>query len=208
MEGLLQSITALLDWLYFGLISPLFKLLGKGLEHILLSPLAFFHIPLSVQIVLFAVLTAMLSFAIRHQLKVDMKHRKFRKKFLAKREKQQDIKLVSDWKSRDAMYRLTDEELDEDFNTHLAHHYSQFVMIYLLPLFLVLAWLNSVFSPEKLTKLHGSSYVITLGDKASGIEGLSVTFIFLISYAISLIIGFQIKKLGMGKRLSLSDNKY
>ena len=194
MEGMLQILNAVLDWLYFGLISPAFQLLGQGLEFILLKPLAFLHVPVAVQVMLIALLTTMLSMAIRHTLKVDSKNLKFKKEFIAKRKKQQDLRLISDWKSRETLYRSTDRDLDEDFNTHLAYRYSQYVMIYLLPMFLILAWLNTVFSGEKLTMLYGSPYVIPLAGNNSGVEGLSVTFVFLVSYVVSLVIGFQLIK--------------
>ena len=194
MEGLIDILNNVLDWLYYGLVSPLFRGLGQGLEYIVLKPLAYIHMPIAAQVIVCAVLTAVLSFFIRRKLKVEERCRAFSDEFLAKRRQQENIRLLRDWKSRDAMYRSTDRDLDEDFNIHLAQRYSQFVMIYLLPIFLVLAWLNSILSGEALTEMHGSPYLVPLPENSSGVEGLSVTFIFLVGYFVSLVIGFQAKK--------------
>lgn len=195
MEALLQMFNTVLDWLYFGLISPAFQLLGQGLEFVLVKPLAVLHVPVTTQVVLFAMLTALLSFAIRHILKVDVLNRKFTKEFIEKRKKQKNISLLRDWKSRDAMYRATDRDLDEDFNTYLAQRYGHFVMTYLLPVLLILAWLNNVFSSDKMMSLYGRPYLVDLAGNGGNIEGLSVTFVFLVSYAVCLFIGFRIKKI-------------
>lgn len=196
----MRLINFIFDGLYYGIIEPFFIFLARVLEVILLEPLNYFQVPVILQIMLLAMFTALISFAIRHKLKVDMHTRQFRKEFIAKREKQKNIDMLGDWKSRDTMYRFTDKELDEDFNVHLAHRYSQFVMSYLLPLFLVLAWLNSVFSAEKLTLLHGTPFVVSLGINSPGIQGLSVTFVFLVSYSISLLAGFQLKRIASEKK--------
>lgn len=96
--------------------------------------------------------------------------------------------------SREALYRVTDDELNSDFNTYLAHHYVRYAGIYLLPVFLVLGWLNTVFTENILLARLGSRFVVDLPESLLGLAGLSVSGIFLLTYVVCLIIGFQIRR--------------
>ncbi len=188
----MDGLNRILDWLFYDCIAPVFKLLGELLSLIFIQPLVFLHVPLWLHIVLLAVLTALFSFSLRRLLKVDEKVRRFNALFAEKRRRQQDLQLIENKYSRDAMYRVTDDELNSDFNTYLAHHYARYVTVYMLPIFLVLAWLNSVFSESMLMTRLGHAFVLTVPANRFGVSGLSVTSIFLLTYVLCLVIGFQI----------------
>ncbi len=191
----MELLNTALDWLYYGLIGPFFSLAARGLDALLLAPLAWLGLPEWLQVALVAIFTAMSAFGLRRLFRIEEKIALFRKAFLAKREKQQDLQLVSDKHSREALYRCTDEELNHDFNIYLAHHYARYVSIYILPLFLILAWLNRSLSEEWLTAQYGTPFVLPAPANSMGVEGLSVTLVFLLAYVISLIIGFNVHRL-------------
>jgi hypothetical protein len=130
----------------------------------------------------------------RRLLKVEEKTRTFNEDFTAKRALQQDLHLISDKYSRGALYRVTDEELNDEYNRFLAGHYARYVSIYLLPLFLMLAWINSVFSAEYLDQHFNSPFVIKFASQRFGVDGLNITFCFLLFYIFWLMLGFMMKR--------------
>jgi hypothetical protein len=67
--------------------------------------------------------------------------------------------------------------------------------VYLLPLFLVLFWLNSVFPAQELLARYGSPFIISLTGWPAGIKGFSVTFVFLGAYLLSLICFYAARKI-------------
>ncbi len=188
----METLNRLLDLIFYGLLEPLFSTLAQGLSLVLLRPMEILNLSMAAQVIIIAILTALLSFTLRYLLRVDSQEKIFRNEFVSKRKQQDDIKYVSDWKSRDALYRTMDQDLDEDFNTYLAQRFFRYVTTYMLPIFLVLAWLNTFFSDTILNERFGSHYILPL--KISGIDGLTVTGVFLIAYVVALIAGFQIKK--------------
>lgn len=179
-----------LDKIYYGTIVPFFLLGGRVLYFIFIQPMVYLHFPVWLQVCVLAFLVTCCSFALRHLLRVDEKTRRFNEQFSKRREQQQELQLISDKYSRDALYRVTDEELNEQYNYFLAHHYARYVIIYMLPIFLTLAWLNQVYS----TAVLGNTFVITIPVNDFGVQGLSVTFLFLFTYVTSLVIGFWLKK--------------
>jgi len=187
----MESLNCILDWLYYDCIAPLFHLTGRLLSLILIQPLVSLHVPLWLHVALIAILTACFSFSLRRLLKVDEKVKHFNDLFGEKRRRQQDLQFISDKYSREALYKVTDDDLNNDFNTYLAHHYARYVTVYMLPVCLVLAWLNTVFSEAMISNLLGRSFVLNVPANDYGISGLSVTFIFLLTYVLSLIVGFQ-----------------
>jgi uncharacterized membrane protein (DUF106 family) len=188
----MESVNRLLDWLYYDCIEPLFRLFGRLLSLVFIQPLVLLQVPPWLHVVLLAVLTACFSFLLRRLLKVEQKVRRFNALFAEKRRRQQDLQLISDKYSREALYRVTDDELNSDFNTYLAHHYARYVTVYMLPVFLVLAWLNTVFTAAVITARLGHPFVLAVPANSFGISGLSVSFVFLLSYVFCLVIGFQI----------------
>jgi len=131
--------------------------------------------------------TALLSRFLRRWLKVEEKEQLFKEKFTAQRSQQKNIDLLSDWKTRDSLYRYTDKEIDEDFNTYLAQRFARYMQVYMIPLFLSQYWLSTVFPLEKLISQLGSPYLIDLSAKGWTVQGLNTTVVFLVAYIIGLI---------------------
>ncbi len=190
----METLNQVLDWIYFGAITPVFHGIGWLLSLILIRPLAWLHTPIWLHVTLLGMATAIFSLQIRHLLKVDEKVARFNAMFAEKRRRQQNLQYVPDKYSREALYRVTDDELNSDFNTYLANHYARYVTIYLLPVFLILAWLNTIFSDSALRSALGVPYVVTVPENHFGIRGLTVTAVFLLSYLLGLICGFVLKR--------------
>ncbi len=195
----MELFNEICDWLFYGIIEPLFLGLSRVLSGLLLVPMEMVHLPVWLQVSLVAMFTALFSLALRTLLRVDEKVHRFNEIFTEKRRRQQDLQLIPDKYSRDALYRVTDEELNEMYNTYLAYHYARYVTIYLLPIFLVLAWLNNHFSEAVLRQRLGSAMVIRLPENGFGVQGLSVTFIFLVVYILCLIAGFRYRRRRAGR---------
>ena len=182
----------LLDVLFYNIIAPFFYMVGQLLELVLIKPLVHLHLPLPAHIMLLAILTVVLAFWLRGLFKVEEKVTIFNTKFSKKRQKQQELQLISEKYSREALYNITDDELNADYNTFIAQHYVRFASIYLLPIFLILGWLNTIFSESFLQELTGNAYVFKVPINHFGVTGVSVTGVFLLSYVVSLIVGFQV----------------
>lgn len=189
----METLNRLLDWIYFDLIMPVFNIVAQALYLVLLKPLILVNTPIWIQICFIAVLTVVFAFWMRRVLKVEEKTRKFKEIFTKKRMPQDDFKLIKDHHQRRAMYKSSDDELNSVYNTFLARHYARYVLIYLLPLFLIMAWLNNIYSKEVLLAQTGYPFVINISENDYDIKGLSVTLIFLVCYIISLITGFVIR---------------
>jgi len=186
MEPLLKTISTLLDYLVLEIIVPLFTFLARGLECIILSPLQFLDIPVTVQVMVVGILAALFSLFVRKRMQVDAKEALFRKAFLTKKAQQDDLKFISDWKSRERFAKTIDEDLDQDFNTYLAERFARYGLIYLLPIFLTLYWLQNAIVP--------SGILIPVGENRFNIEGISVNLVFLASYCIFLFGYFRLRK--------------
>jgi uncharacterized membrane protein (DUF106 family) len=190
----MNTLNQILDWIYFGIITPVFRLIGWLLSLVFIKPLAALHTPIWLHVALLGLLTAAFSHYIRHLLRVDEKVARFNELFAEKRRRQMDLQMIPDKYSREALYRVTDDELNSDFNSYLANHYARYVTVYMLPIFLILAWLNMVFSSSVLVARYGVPYVVSVPENRFGIQGLSVTAIFLLAYISGLIAGFYLKK--------------
>jgi uncharacterized membrane protein (DUF106 family) len=190
----MNTLNQILDWIYFGIITPVFRLIGWLLSLVFIKPLAALHTPIWLHVALLGLLTAAFSHYIRHLLRVDEKVARFNELFAEKRRRQMDLQMIPDKYSREALYRVTDDELNSDFNSYLAHHYARYVTVYMLPIFLILAWLNMVFSSSVLVARYGVPYVVSVPENRFGVQGLSVTAIFLLTYIVGLITGFFLKK--------------
>ncbi len=185
MENLLKPILSLLDSLYFGIISPVFSIMGQGLELLLIRPLQLLQLPAAFQVMFVAVCAAGLSLYIRNVLNVEKKEEAFKKQFTAKKKKQEDLHLISDWKSREKFAKTIDDDIDQDFNAYLAGRFSRYGLTYLLPIFLSLFWLDGVIDQR---------FIIALPQNSQGYTGLSTQIVFLAAYGITLFISFRIKK--------------
>lgn len=184
MEKLWQTLSALLDSLFFGIISPAFVLLGQGLELFLLRPLQLLQVPSALQVLWIGIVAAALSLVLRRLMRAEEKDAAFRSAFLAKKGQQDDLHLISDWKSREKFAKAIDDDIDEDFNSYLAGRFARYGIIYLLPIFFTLYWLGN-------TILDGP-FLIVFPSEPYGIQGLSLNFIFLFSYCLSLFIYFKL----------------
>jgi len=190
----MDTLNQILDWIYFGIITPVFRMIGWLMSLVFIKPLAALHTPVWLHVAILGLLTAAFSHFIRHLLRVDEKVARFNELFAEKRRRQMDLQMIPDKYSREALYRVTDEELNNDFNSYLAHHYARYVTVYLLPVFLTLAWLNTVFTTTVLIARCGIPYVVPVPVNRFGVQGLSVTAIFLLAYIAGLIAGFYMKK--------------
>ncbi|AGF77199.1 hypothetical protein UWK_00618 [Desulfocapsa sulfexigens DSM 10523] len=190
----MQVVNTILDFIYYGMLQPLFLGVRDVFDFFFLDSLSALSLPPSGQVVIVAICTVGFAFCLRRWLKVEVREKAFREKFTVQKAERDTIAIIPDPRSRDALYTSADQSIDEDFNTYLAQHYFRYVLIYLLPLFLVMAWLNSSLDEHVLPVVSGQAYLFLLPSKPFGMEGVSVTLLFLLSYIASLIVGFQIKK--------------
>lgn len=189
----MQIVNTILDAIYYGMLQPLFLGAKVLLDFVFLDSLALLSISKSGQVIVVAVCTVLFAFLVRRLLAVEVKEKVFRVKFAAQKAERDTIGIIPDPKNRNALYTSADQSIDEDFNTYLAQHYFRYVLIYLLPLFLVMAWLNNSLDESVLPVVSGQAYLFVLPSHPLGMQGISVTLLFLSSYIISLIVGFQLK---------------
>ncbi len=190
----MQTYYDILDFIFYRAVYPLLLFIRSVFDGVFLGTMSFLSIPYSVQVVVIAILTVCFAFGLRKWLKVEAREKVFREKFVSQKTERDNIAIVADKKQRDAMYDSADQSIDEDFNVYLAQHYFRYVLIYLLPLFLVMAWLNDSLDEQVLKTISGHSYLFLTPSHPFGMEGVSVTLLYLSSYVLSLIAGFQIKK--------------
>lgn len=176
----MEFFSNFLDLLFYQLIAPLFILLGRGLEFCLLKPMNLLGIPFGLELVLIAVLTALLSILLRKLLKVEMKEKAFRDQFLSKKKQQENLHLISDWKSREKMARAVDDDIDQDFNSYLAGRFARYGIAYLLPIFLTLYW---------LTNTSGYSDKVPYGG-----QEIPSMVVYLVTFCLTMFIYFRLRK--------------
>ncbi len=196
----MQTYHDILDFIFYRVIYPVLLFIRQIFDGIFIGSMSLLSIPYSYQVVIIAICTVCFAFALRKWLDVEAKEKIFRTKFVAQKAKRDDIAIVPDKKDRDAMYTSADQSIDEDFNVYLAQHYFRYVLIYLLPLFLVMAWLNDSLDEQVLITISGHSYLFLTPSHPMGMEGVSVTLLYLLSYVFFLIVGFQVKKLFFSKK--------
>ncbi len=196
----MQTYHDILDFIFYRVIYPVLLFIRQIFDGIFIGSMSLLSIPYGYQVVIIAICTVCFAFALRKWLDVEAKEKIFRTKFVAQKAKRDDIAIVPDKKDRDAMYTSADQSIDEDFNVYLAQHYFRYVLIYLLPLFLVMAWLNDSLDEQVLITISGHSYLFLTPSHPMGMEGVSVTLLYLLSYVFFLIVGFQVKKLFFSKK--------
>lgn len=199
-----NTVSATCDWLVAHGIAPLFSLLGRGFKLLLLTPLAAGHFPPWGQVMIIAMLAGLLSCLLRRLLRVEERETAFREEFTGRKAEQGYLSGLPDWKTREVLIRASDEELDEHFNTYLAQRFAHYGMVYLLPLFFTLSWLSSVFPDDLLAARNGGPYLIMLPANGLGIQGLSLSTVFLAGYLATLLIAFSIFRHRKPLRLSSS----
>ncbi len=183
---IMDMINAVLGWLFTSLVGPFFSLLGRGLELLLLRPLDLAGLPVAGQVAVVGVLAGLLSLFLRRRLRVGEHEDTFIAAFAAKKERQKDFALLDDWKTRDLFFRVSDRDLDEDFNTYLAHRFALHGIVYLLPILFTLFWLDTVFSPAVLIGRVGVAAAMPLPANSYGLAGVPVALVFFIFYLLVL----------------------
>ncbi len=186
MDKLWQIIQNLLDAIYYHVVAPVFGISAKGLDILILKPLYLLGVPPFLQIALIALLTGLLSVFLKRLLHVDEKEKAFRKAFAAKKAEQENFKLIEDWKAKKLLYETSDSELDEMYNTYISQRFAWFGIVYMLPIFLCLYWLDTRFSADMLIDLHGSPYVLPLPENPLGLPGLSTPLVFFVFYIFAI----------------------
>jgi len=99
----MDTLNQILDWIYFGIITPVFRMIGWLLSLIFIRPLVALHLPVWLHVAILGLLTAAFSHFVRHVLKVDEKVARFNELFAEKRRRQMDLQLIPDKYSREAL---------------------------------------------------------------------------------------------------------
>ena len=186
MDNLLTFITSLLDTIFYSVISPLAVMFGTVMELLMLKPLELLHAPPALQVGAIAVLTAAISLFLRYMMKTEEKEQEFRTRFVAKKEQQNDLHRIGNWHVEEKLRKSIDDDIDEDFNTYLAGRFARYGIAYLLPVFLVLYWLQA---------FTGYTNVPLLPESNFNHNGVPVLVVFMVFYGGALYIGFRkIKK--------------
>ncbi len=186
MDSSLNPLSHLLNLLFFHGIGPFFSFVGRGLEWLVLRPLELLQLPPAVQVMVVAALTAALSSGVRRLLGSAKKDEAFRRRFAARKAEQQDLQLISDWKSRETFAKAIDDDIDLDFNTYLAERFARYGLTYLLPIFFTLFWLDHA--------LGTAAASIVLPSNPLGISVISAPTIFLLFYCLALLLFSRLQK--------------
>ncbi len=186
----MQALNGFLNWLYYGVLAPFFSFLADILTLLILHPMDFLRVPVWLQVVVVSFLTVVFALFLRKKLKIKEMAAEFGEMFAQKREEQKQLQMIDNKYQRSDMYKASDTELNEIYNDYLAGHYARYVAIYLLPVFLVMAWLNHVYSAAVLQERLGFPFVLSVPENSWKIEGVSVTLVFLISYILFLLCAF------------------
>jgi len=182
MDTLLEFFMSLLDTLFYSLISPAAVKLGNVMELLLLEPLELLHVPPILQIGAIGVLTAALSLVLRKLLKSAEKDEEFRTRFSAKKAQQEELHRLGNWQVEEKLRKTIDDDIDEDFNTYLAGRFARYGIAYLLPIFMVLYWLQAVTDYEA---------VAVFPSAGSGESVMPVMVVYLVFYGVALALGFR-----------------
>jgi len=174
----MELLLTLADALFVYVITPLFRGAGEGLAWLVLKPLALLHAPTWAQVVIVAGGTVAVSRFIRRLLRVEEKEAAYRRAFAEKKAQQAPLASLPDWKVRDALYRASDQEIDEGFNEYLAMRFAWYGLMHLLPIFLTLFWLERYLAPV----LPAENMVVVFSGNSGEVRGLSVPAVFLAVY--------------------------
>ena len=194
MDTLISYVTGFLDIIYERLVVPVFSFASRLMEFIILQPMDSLGFPFWLQIIVIASLTALLSLFVRKLLRIDEKEAAFQQAFMARKQAQELIKEIDDWKKQSVLYDASDKQIDEEFNNYLAQRFARYGITYLMPSFLVLFWLDCVRPAYKLEAETGSPFAITLPQNSLGIPGISIPLLFLIVYLSIIACYFKFRK--------------
>ncbi len=193
MDFIPGFIMDFLDWLMAGVLTPLFSGASHLLQLVIINPLETVGAPLWLQVTLVALLTAGVSILIRKLLRVDEKEAAFQKAFLERKQAQELIGKIDDWKKQAVLYDASDNELDERFNEYLAQRFARYGLTYLMPVFFALFWLDHIPSVVKLKEETGAVFVIAFPGSVKGVSGISLPLLFMTVYLLAIFIYFRLK---------------
>ncbi len=182
-----------LDWLMLGVLTPLFSGASHLLQFVIIHPLETVGAPLWLQVTLVALITAAISIFIRKLLRVDEKEAAFQKAFLERKQAQELIGKIDDWKKQAVLYDASDNELDEKFNEYLAQRFARYGLTYLMPVFFALFWLDHIPSVVKLKEETGAVFIIAFPGSVKGVSGISLPLLFMTVYLLAIFIYFRLK---------------
>ncbi len=182
MPSLSAPITDLLNWIWLHILTPVALAIGKGLEVAILKPLSEANLGPFGQVLVVGMLVGLLSMLIKKLLKTQEKEEAFRQLFEKKKQVEEGIRQIKDWKIKKVLYETSDEDIDEEYNKFISIKFAHFGLTYLLPIFLALYWLSCTFSPERLIEITGSVFLLKLPQNPIHLEGLSVPLTFFIGY--------------------------
>ncbi|MDH3347863.1 MAG: hypothetical protein OEM02_07165 [Desulfobulbaceae bacterium] len=161
---------------------PAFIALDQILYFFFLLPMETVKMTLPLQVFIIACCTAFLSLYIRSKLQVREKEKLFLKSLTHKKKDQKQLELLDDWKLQKVLYEYSDNEIDEEFNTYIAQRFAQYGLSYLLPIFLIMGWLNHHFPRPLILERLGHEYILSLPENRWDLPGLHIPAIFFISY--------------------------
>ena len=194
MEFIPPIILEILDWLISAVIIPLFSFCSKVLELLLIQPIDIIGGSLALKVIVAAIFTGFISLFIRKLLRVDEKELAFQKAFLERKKAQKYIEKIDDWKKQKVLYDASDEELDEKFNEYMAQRFARYGLTYLLPVFLMLFWLDHLPEVISLKEKGQGVFVILFPQKILGVPGISLPLLFLFTYCLFLFLYFRFRK--------------
>ena len=161
----MNAVNRLFDHLYFGLIEPLFVMAGRGLDAAILTPLDLLHVPQSLQVMVIASLTGLLSLYLRRLVGLEKHECFFRRSFAGRKNDQQNCtEAVYDDKAREIIQQVGDNELDALYNNYLARRFVENGIAYMLPVLTVLLWVEKAFpaGPDSTVLLYLATYFLVL----------------------------------------------
>ncbi len=193
MDFIPGFIRDFLDWLMIAVLTPLFSSIGHFLNLLIIAPLNALGAPLWLQVTLVASLTAGISILIRKLLRVDEKEAEFQRAFLARKQAQELIKEIDDWKKQAVLYDASDKDLDERFNDYLAQRFARYGLTYLMPVFFALFWLDHIPAVVRLKEETGAVFVITFPSAVKGVSGISLPLLFMTVYLLLIFSYFKFR---------------
>ena len=185
---MLQTLLDTLNWLWLNVVAASAMPLGEGLYGLTIAPLSRIGVPPFFQILFIGFLAAGISFGLKKWLKIEEKEALFQSRISKKQEIQKYLPALKDWKLKKVLLEATDEDIDEIYNTYIAYKFSWFGMVYLLPIFLTLFWL------DWLPDFSGPRFLVEFPENSLGIPGLSVPATFFLGYLPGLMVLHRMKR--------------
>ncbi len=197
---MLQTLLDTLNWLWLNVVAASAMPLGEGLYGLTIAPLSRIGVPPFFQVLFIGLLAAGVSVTIKRVLKIEEKEALFQHRISKKQEIQKYLPALKDWKLKKVLLEATDDEIDEIYNTYIAYKFSWFGMVYLLPIFLTLFWL------DWLPDFRGPRFLLAFPENSLGIPGLSVPATFFLGYIPGLILLNRLRK-RLGRRQGAASCK-